>query len=143
VKKHKNEIIRWATSDIERVWQKAYIEDEWTLTESPSWCDFYAYVVDDEYAEIKKAYIDGRTVQISLYEKGWCNMPSGVFNEIVWYDYPIEAYRIMPIRTCEEVTDVLKRYADVFSAAVEALRESGYGEIAEALKNEFAKPCGR
>jgi len=68
--KHKDEICRWANSpDGTAVWYK-YRGIDWTLTKNPHWSPDVNYVVYDEWAELRKAQIDGKQLQMNPTKSG-------------------------------------------------------------------------
>lgn len=59
---HEKEINRWSRcSDGTRVWFKG--KGEWSLTIAPSWRPSVIYIVDDEWAKLRKAREDGIQLQ--------------------------------------------------------------------------------
>ena len=59
---HKKEIERWANCpDHTKVWVNEG-ENEWVLVNYPLWRRAFAYIVDDKYAELRKAEKDGDTI---------------------------------------------------------------------------------
>ena len=62
---HEKEIIRWAKSpNGTGVWYKTVNNNIWSYMEkSPSWLGHIIYIVDDEWADIRKAAADGKTIQ--------------------------------------------------------------------------------
>jgi len=60
--KHEKEIIRWAKCpEGTEVWYKKKC-GKWNLIDGPSWSAMVSYIVNDEYAEIRKAERDGETI---------------------------------------------------------------------------------
>lgn len=71
--KHKKELIRLADSpDGTKVWYKRCDEEEWVLTSCPSWLVDYTYVVNDKHAEVRKASIDGKKIEVLNVSGHWC-----------------------------------------------------------------------
>ncbi len=66
---HKKEIERWANCpDGTKVWVRGNGDSKgWFLFESIDviWNKNFIYIVDDEYAELRKAEADGKTIQMS------------------------------------------------------------------------------
>ena len=66
--KNRNEIIRWANAPKDtKVWHKY---DGWTRYANPSWGLRGEFVVDDDWAEVRKAKIDGKKIE-GLFVTGW------------------------------------------------------------------------
>ncbi len=60
----KNEVSRWINADRPKVWYKSKNVREWTYTVGPpSWDAEATYIVDDEWAELRKSAYDGFTIQ--------------------------------------------------------------------------------
>ena len=62
---HHKEICYWAEHPVgTRVWVKDGVDSKWYLLEShPDWFKSFIYVVNDEWAELRKAQIDGKQLQ--------------------------------------------------------------------------------
>ena len=61
--KHKDEIIRWANAKQgTKVWSKLS-NKKWLLVNSAQWNPNNIYIIDDEYAELRKASADGKIIQ--------------------------------------------------------------------------------
>lgn len=68
-RKHEKEIIRWAKSpEGTKVWFKLHdYDDKWRLEESRvKWSEDVDYVVNDDYATIRKAQIDGKIIESTI-----------------------------------------------------------------------------
>ena len=68
-----NEMNRWAKApDGTNLWRRRLDEesDEWTLHNDVTWNAWFIYIVDDEWAELRKAQTDGKQLQIN-YGSGW------------------------------------------------------------------------
>ena len=62
--KHKYEIIRWACSPSNTaVWYTIKEYGDWFKTSNPSWMEDGIYIVDDKWAELRKAQADGKQLQ--------------------------------------------------------------------------------
>jgi hypothetical protein len=63
------EIQRWSKDPKMNVWLKPRRDSaKWILVDKPiSWTSDGIYIVDDEYAEVRKAYYDGKTIQRFMY----------------------------------------------------------------------------
>ena len=70
--KHKNEIIRWAnSSDGTKVWARGVGSDtSWKTVSCPGWFKSGIYIVDDEWAELRKAQADGKQLQHKAFDTG-------------------------------------------------------------------------
>ena len=67
---HKDEICYWAKQpDGTMVWFK-YGNNDWKLTSGPVWRAHTKYIVDNEWAELRKAQADGKQLQIET-KSGW------------------------------------------------------------------------
>ena len=62
---HSNEMHRLADAPSKT---KVYYKDtsEWKLTSNPSWVEAWVYIVADEWAEIRKAMVDGKTIEFTV-----------------------------------------------------------------------------
>ena len=70
-RKHKKEIIRYANSkDGAQVWFSHNFQ-EWKLTEEPIWVDSTNYIVDDKWADLRKAQIDGKIIEAKITPDTW------------------------------------------------------------------------
>jgi len=67
--KHEKEICYWAKQpDGTKVWRRANDKDsEWKLNLFPKWYETSHYIVDDEWAELRKAQADGKQLQRAAY----------------------------------------------------------------------------
>jgi len=91
--KHEKEIIKWAKcKDGTGVWTRNRYND-WTLVNEPYWIPSLEYIIDDEYAELRKAQSDGATI---LFQ--------GKELDSLKFDSALKKYSIK-----EEFTPVLKR----------------------------------
>ena len=63
------EIQRWSKDPTMDTWLKPRRDNaKWILVDKPiSWTSDGIYIVDDEYAEVRKAYYDGKTIQRFMY----------------------------------------------------------------------------
>jgi hypothetical protein len=90
--KHKEEIIRWANSpEGTKVWVREEDMDEWFTTLHPSWYNGSKYIVDDEYAEVRKALAVGKTTQVLNADGHWYYVPEG---ETPSWNLPPSSYRV-------------------------------------------------
>ena len=83
--KHKEEIIRWANCpDDTGVWTRNInAKKEWIKLSIPFWSNNRVYVVDDEYAELRKAQADGESILFN----------GNRYNDLD-FDSPLEYYSI-------------------------------------------------
>ena len=66
ITKHK-EVIKWWINNTDKgVWRKDTLTNDWYIDLEPSFYEDYIYVQNDQYAEFRKALIDGKTVEYSL-----------------------------------------------------------------------------
>ena len=69
--KHEKEIIHWAKSpEGTKVWVKP-LSGEWFKINNVSWDKDITYIVDDEYAELRKAQADGKTIEYKPIKGEW------------------------------------------------------------------------
>ncbi len=91
---HASEIVRWANSpDGTKVWNRHKNSESkfWYLVEEPRWHKDRIYIVNDEYAELRKAEIDGKTIEYNSIGGEWYS----THKKLNW-NYPITDYRIKP-----------------------------------------------
>ena len=94
--KHKKEIKRWANSpDGTKVWVKIDTKQGWVPLVSPSFIKENVYIVDDEYATMRKAFMDGVTIQYNNCDNHWRDLILDSDVPVAW-GYPVENYRIKP-----------------------------------------------
>ncbi len=89
---HEKEIQRWSTTpDGTGVWYRYKNDTKWDKLNAAQvgWHDWCIYIVDDEYAELRKARMDGKVIQL-LIECNWIDENSGKFDFI----HPVSEYRI-------------------------------------------------
>jgi len=62
--KHKKAIV-WLYKQPKgtKIWFKRDENSEWKLVRYPTWNENYKYVINDEYAELRKAVANGKTIQ--------------------------------------------------------------------------------
>ena len=75
MRRHKDEIIRWLNSaEGRRVWINKNQGRGWYL-HIPStincWYDEHSYIVDDEWAELRKAQADGKQLEFNINGVEW------------------------------------------------------------------------
>jgi hypothetical protein len=85
------EIQRWSTAPTMDVWLKPRQDSgKWILVDKPiSWTSDGIYILDDEYAEVRKAYYDGKVIQ-KFENNDWIDC---VF-EPQWDTSPPENFRV-------------------------------------------------
>jgi len=89
-----NEIKRWANAYPVGIWYREKNDKEWKWTENEvSWHKDYIYIVDDEFAEIRKAHADGASVQ---FNEGDDEDPNWVTSNEPTFHGMIGDYRIKP-----------------------------------------------
>ena len=90
IKQHKNTMIWFIDNPSKGLWFKQDGSD-WILTKSPTFKCYegLAYVPNDEYASLRMAEAEGKTIQFKAFEE-WED--SSNFN----WSQPLEYYRIKP-----------------------------------------------
>ena len=78
--------------DWTKVWYKSgFTDNKWELKEKVYWDGFGTYIVDDEWAELRKAQADGKQIQrnnicdIWVDCNGECKFNENIFNSIINY----------------------------------------------------------
>lgn len=89
---HKDEIIRWAKCpNGTEIWHRHKGDKKWLKTDEPNWYPTKIYIVDDEFAELRKAYADGKTIQQhNPQTQEWVDIQNPFFI------YGTSCYRIKP-----------------------------------------------
>jgi hypothetical protein len=83
---HEKEIVRFSKcQDGTYVWAK-YNNYSWVLVKNPEWSKEGTYIVDDEYAEVRKFAVDNGFAWYNSKEMGWMKETNPMFI------YPIEKY---------------------------------------------------
>ena len=97
--KHASELIRWANAkEYTEVWYKRIGSKEWCRSRRVSWDSSSTYVIDDKWATIRKAIIDGKEVQVNRGD-GWEDHEAGALclgeenNTDVWRIKPVYEYQ--------------------------------------------------
>jgi len=76
----KREFERWIDTGRPLVWIKNLNNptSEWITISNPTWREKITYIVDNQYAEIRKAFYDGKTIQFKIYneERPWVDWGS-------------------------------------------------------------------
>jgi len=79
----------WIESGMPKVWHRSEVSSHWDLTTTPAWVDF-VYVIDDEYANIRKAQHDGELIEVYDHvSDSWVLIPTKNV-----YEYDIDTLRI-------------------------------------------------
>ena len=80
--KHKEEILRWDNCpDDTQVWSREInAQKGWGKVSAPFWSERKVYVVDDKYAELRKAQADGATILFLGEEIGNLNFDNELEN---------------------------------------------------------------
>ena len=105
--KHKREICYWAKHDEgTRVFEENLEAGQWTLCESVNWKPDRSYIVDDEWAELRKANADGVAIQMMRRDGTWKDLPSdwwknGFYAQVE--NYYVENYRVKPKEWYEDM----------------------------------------
>ena len=94
MRKQRNEIIRFANSELgTKVWCKRENETTWNLENNPTWNEEYIYIVNNEYAPLRKESINSeRPIQVKESETGEWITPSYELE----FTLPLENYRLEP-----------------------------------------------
>ena len=67
---HKDEIKYWAEHpDETKVWWRGIDDIDWMSSDKPLWTDRHIYIVDDQWAELRKAQADGKQLQFCIYDE--------------------------------------------------------------------------
>ena len=65
IKKHIDEMKRWAESPKgTKVWLRCSKNDSWKLSDDPQFWSDCIYIIDDEWADLRKAQADGKQLQV-------------------------------------------------------------------------------
>lgn len=77
---HKEEICYWAKQpDNTKVWCR-YRGRDWELSSTPGWVADRKYIVDDAWAELRKAQTDGKQLQYYLDNNKWIDAKISKFD---------------------------------------------------------------
>jgi len=129
---HLEEICYWAEHPFgTKVWCKT--EKEWLRQNCSGWLPVYTYIVDNEWAELRKAQADGKQLQLKLQDK-WIDAELVIKNK---YNSTPKHWRIKP--------DKVRKYKWAYSLASGAgfiSISDGYyenlQELQEAVGEEIA-----
>jgi len=89
----KKEFNKWLEAGRPQVWVKDLGDptDEWDTTSYPKWMEGITYIIDDEYAKIRKAFYDGEVIEWRFAgEQMWYRLLKDNFYKFV------NEYRIKP-----------------------------------------------
>ncbi len=131
--KHKNEMIRWANSlDGTKVWNKPLGQKGWNCNDNPQWTITTIYIVDDGYAELRKAQLDGKSIQIDNFgNEEWATLTCPDFSQ------PVRMYRIKPTKKLYFFYEVSQDYYDDFIIYKDVLWATTKEEALEETKNRY------
>ena len=90
---HKEIICDWANKYLIGIWYRKKDEKEWKLLSPESllgWYEDCIYVLDDEWAKLKKAFYDGKIIQYKTIKNNWVDI------ETPTWTLSIKTYRIKP-----------------------------------------------
>ena len=116
--KHKLEITRWANCpDNTDVWYRQSNDEYigWQLSKNPFWHPYCVYIVDDEWSEIRKAFIDGKTIEVyDCVDNSWKTIVTSTWIEKLEYyrikpDEPVYEWQWIFIAT-EDLYDITNTY---------------------------------
>lgn len=96
---HKDEICRWSKcKDGTKVWYrvKESKDKKWRKIRVPSWKEHNYYVIDDEWAEIRKQFIDDKSKVLVKSNKSWIVTELDNVSEFGKGCYTVEKYKIKP-----------------------------------------------
>jgi len=124
----------------------------WVKTTRPSWFLESTYVINDKYIDLRKAVVDGETIQWEQTENNWIDLPKNYdFIKAEENGATIEEYRIKPeepkfktgdwVRVKEAPADIYK-IADIDSNEIYGTNCIGYNtseqiELWEPKKGEW------
>lgn len=115
-RKFVNEVKRWVRAEeATNIWVKCASGERWDLRCDVHFSPDCIYIVDDEWAELRKAQADGK--QLRHYcsdESRWCDQP---LEEIHWNHGNPAEWRIksevkFPVYFLSEATDTIYRFDD-------------------------------
>jgi len=136
---HKDEIIRWANSpEGTMVWYKDF--GHWIITDNPSWDSGTLYIVDDEWAELRKAQADGK--QLQRFSGTWVDedtLNMGTFEEPkYWRIKPEGVYEWQWIIMNNDSNSYWVT-AGYFTSEEEFKKQTNYSNITIVGPNESSK----
>ena len=92
---HSDEIHRLADAPQgTKIWYRAKLNGTWVLSNNYNWQEGCFYIINDEWAEIRKAMIDSKVIEISN-KKIWSNSLNSV-TDMGLDGISIKDYRIKP-----------------------------------------------
>ena len=140
IKEH-GDVIKWFCDHSDMgVWRKDYWTDSWFFCRQPEFSTGYVYIQNDGYAELRKADVDGKTIQ-------WKNTTT---NE--WVDYKssdsklytlgLQHYRIKPEEPEFKVGDwVYAKYTSGCEPTLSQVREVR-GRLVVNIPNTYGTVVG-
>jgi len=87
IQKH-GEVIKWFINNPDKGVWLGDSSGDWSITYEPTFVKSFHYVQNDEYAEFRKAYFDGKTIEVYLGSY-WVDFTNN-------WGLPIKYYRIKP-----------------------------------------------
>ncbi len=126
---HEKEIQRWSTTpDGTGVWYRYKNDTKWDKLNAAQvgWHDWCIYIVDDEYAELRKAEADGKTIQISNR------------NQTIWSDWSKPGYSEGVINYRIKPEDIYYYQWEQISENQDVIEISNFlnNEVGDLLKND-------
>ncbi len=104
---HKKEIEYWAKQpDGTGVWVYNKTEAKWLLQKIPSFSPSHIWVVDNEWAELRKANAEGKIIQFKNDNKDWISVQDDWWNNWFYSDsrtYSPEDFRVKPKEWYERI----------------------------------------
>jgi len=109
----KKEFNRWIDLGRPNVWQWFPGVNRWETVSKFSWLNNTTYIIDDKYAEIRKAFYNDKTIQIytsTCDNFQWEDWPSNedLSDYIYAKQYDIRHYRIKPEKPMYEYQYIFK-----------------------------------
>ena len=68
---HKDAINWFYSKSDQEIWFWFHEDEGWKLTNTPSWHRGVKYVINDDKAEIRKAFIDGKQIEVAVIDGGY------------------------------------------------------------------------
>ena len=143
---HSAEMHRLADAEAgTKVWYKQKILGAWKIVIQPRWKKDGYYIVNDEWADIRKAIVDGKTIEYKYSKSKWVDSTREVEELGSDARYTIEYYRIKPDVVEEtfyyqyEKLDAGKIYASRHVSDYVATKELHYTEKRGWFKIESSK----
>ncbi len=130
------EAIKWFCDNPNKgVWRKDTPTNDWYIDLEPSFYEDYIYIQNDEYAEFRKALVDGKSIQ-HMYNGKWCDCYDFTPQRDFENDKP-EHYRVKPEEPKFKVGDwVVDKSSGLIIQAYEDMRYN-YFELWEPEKGKL------